>query len=69
MSHKISTRVLRAMGFTPDAEIPGLFTLVLASGWSIEYAHDMGLEIAHGGHAVPMRCRGKEHLELLIKTL
>lgn len=70
MSRKINTKVLGALGFKRRELDEGLFyyVLTLHMGWQIEYTDGL-FELVHDGIAVPLRCRGEEHLKLLIEVL
>lgn len=67
---RINERVLEALGFIRRELDGGVYDYVinLHRGWSIEYSDGL-VELVHDGEAVPLRCRGVEHLELLIKVL
>lgn len=70
MSQTINEKVLRALGFKRRELDEGLFyyRLTLHRGWHIEYTDGL-FELVHDGYAVPLRCRGEEHLKLLIEIL
>lgn len=67
---KIKERVLEALGFARIELEEGMYyhALELHRGWVIEYTDGI-VELVHDGYAVPMRCRGVEHLKTLIEVL
>jgi len=58
------------MGFKRRDLGDGYYDMVrpLPKGYALEYVEGV-LELAHGGYAVPLRCRSRKHLEMLIKVL
>lgn len=67
---KINERVLEALGFARIELEEGMYyhALELHRGWVIEYT-DGVVELVHDGYAVPLRCRGVEHLRQIIQVL
>lgn len=66
---KIKHSVLEAMGFRRRDLGEGMYDLVMDihKGWQLQYWNGH-LELVHGGTAVPIPCRGEEHLRTLIQA-
>lgn len=67
---KLSERALESMGFKRRDLGEGFYDMVkpVYKGMEIWYSDGI-FELASHGQTVPLRCRSKQHLELIIKVL